>query len=236
MAGILDHLKELTANSVENLFYTTLRLRHRINFKTLEHEVIYKGQLLRTSEKWRFRLISPVFEEKFEKTTEATFKLETPQGTYFFKSFIQFIDDQLTLVGPFVVYQLTRRKNIRFPIPKDWNQSASFNSYDMRKLKSTGNILDLSVSGLRVLVDQELPIYQKNQELRVQFKIFRRAEIILKAVVKHIKKNAQKKQELGLEFIELSPVIQNRIDGICSDLSHFLAQDLASSLPIRGYK
>lgn len=236
MASILDHLKELAANSTESLFYETLRLRHRITFKLENIEVIYKGQLLRTSEKWRFQLISPSFENKYEKTVEATFKIETTQGTYFFKSFIQFIDDQLTLVGPFRLFQLTRRKNIRFPIPKDWEQSISFNSYDLRKMKSTGHIIDFSSSGLRLFVDQELPVYQKNQVLRVQFKIFRRAGIMLKAVVKHTKKNAKKKQELGLEFIELTSAIQNRIDGICSDLSHFQAQNLASSYPTRHHK
>ena len=236
MASVLDHLKELASNNIDSLFYNTIRMRHRVSFKIENSEVIYKGQLLRSSEKWRFQLVSPIFENKFEKTVEATFKLETAQGTYFYKSYIQWIDNEMTLIGPFKVYQLTRRKNIRFSVPKEWNQSISFNAYEMRKVKNTGKIIDFSVSGLRVIVDQELPIYQRNQELRVQFKIFRRAEITLKAVIKHIKRNSQKRQELGLEFIDLPGNIQNRIDGICDDLSHFLAQNLSSPPPIRGYK
>lgn len=236
MKTILDYLKELSDEQKEHLFYTVMRQRHKVDLKFATVDKTFKGYLLRTSDKWRFQIYSPGIEKLNQTFSEVTIKLESPYGTYFFKPRILFIDDEMTVVGPFQVYQLTRRKNIRFAVPAQWPQSASFYAYDNRKLKSTGRILDFSVSGLRLVVDQQLPLYTKHQIVHLQFKIYRRAEITIKATVKHIKKVKQHKQELGLEFVESTTAIQNRIDGICSDLSHHLAQDLASPPPIRGYK
>lgn len=117
------------------------------------------------------------------------------------------------------VIQLKRRKEPRFVIPKNWNQSGciviSANSHEQIRC----NVIDISKSGIRFeLTDETHQVYRRDDIIHIRFQIHKRAEVSTMAIVRFALYRPQNTSLLGLEFANISDLQSERVASIVGDL------------------
>jgi len=121
------------------------------------------------------------------------------------------------------VIQLKRRKEPRYQIPKKWSQSAFVMNLlpDIRLVNAV--VHDISLSGIRLEVLNPMVSLTLEQIISIQFQIYKRSEISCDAIVRFCHKKDQQGVLVGLEFIRLKPIQQNKIASIVEDLMTYIA-------------
>ncbi|MFZ3230761.1 MAG: hypothetical protein WA160_11195 [Pseudobdellovibrio sp.] len=219
--GILDYLSELKPDEVSKVFEIIQRRSLKIQFKSPENEKVGFVQFVATESANKLCLI---FKKDFNLINQTlTFKIKIGTEIYFFKTNIKSLANDFFIQGPFKLYKLIRRKNVRYIVPDSWAQSGCILAAQKKIMNSKFNIIEISNSGMRILVFPQLPRYEKKQQIQITFKIHKRAVITVSAIIKHMKNNKLGGPILGLEFVFENAMIQNRIQNICEDLAHSVA-------------
>jgi hypothetical protein len=119
------------------------------------------------------------------------------------------------------VIQLKRRKEPRYVIPKTWQQGATIISKPPVQEFINCNVIDISNSGMRVEVLNFMPIYQRNDIIKIKFHIHKRSEVGTMAIVRFILVRQGFNTQLGLEFADISKVHSERVASIVGDIQLF---------------
>lgn len=150
---------------------------------------------------------------KFNVGTEIYF-VKAPLKKYLNKHYF----DQSTRV-----IQLKRRKEPRYQPPKKWTQTAAVlnPTLEIRSVKCS--VIDISLSGIRLEVMQEVNFCKKDDVLKLQFQVYKRAEILCEGVVRFVLTRKGQGPIIGLEFTNLKDNQKERISNIVEDIVMFLS-------------
>lgn len=150
-----------------------------------------------------------------------TFSCTMGTQLFFFKSKVAKDRVGFYLADTFTIYELKRRRHIRFNIPPEWAKKCSIFIDARKTMKVPAEIINLSLSGLRFSLQSQIPEFRMHQKLALSFQIHKRSEVLCQAEVVFVKKNAATGPILGVEFVELSPLSEDKILNICDDLSRY---------------
>lgn len=121
------------------------------------------------------------------------------------------------------VIQLKRRKEPRYQPPKKWTQTAVVLNPTLEARSVKCSVIDISKSGIRLEVLQELNFCKKDDVLKLQFQIYKRAEIICEGTVRFVLTRNGQGPIIGLEFTNLKDNQKERISNIVEDIVMFLS-------------
>lgn len=176
-------------------------------------------------------------DKKIFLETTATEKLVAFQGltsikffigteVYFIKTTLEVVDDQICFDQASKIVQLKRRKEPRYNIPEKWNQTAAVWSIEL-KIKNMSRVTDISYSGCRFEVPKLSISVNKGDQIRIQYQIFKRADVVCDAIVRFIMRKPNGTTVLGLEFTQLQKSHKSRINSIVDDLvNHYSVKSL----------
>ncbi len=145
---------------------------------------------------------------------------------YFIKTTLEVLDDQICFDQSAKIVQLRRRKEPRYNIPEKWNQTAAVWSIEL-KIKNPAKVTDISYNGCRFEVPKLTLSINKGDQIRIQYQIFKRADVVCDAIVRFIMRKPNGTTVLGLEFTQLQKSHKSRINSIVEDLmNHYAIKNL----------
>ncbi len=218
---ILSFLNELSETEGRKILELIRNKDTKLKFKTENVKKIETAQLAISPLPNKFFLLPRTDFKKPE--SEVAFKIPIGTDVYFFKTLIHQEGKYFYIKLPFPIYKLIRRRDTRYMIPKNWAQSGAITSSEKKIFASKVELLELSMSGIKVHAYNELPRYEKLQKIKLAFKIHRRAEMQLFGLIRHVAFPKSGGQTLGIEFFIEGKLMENKIQNICDDLAYSLA-------------
>lgn len=167
-------------------------------------------------------LESPAIEKLFTFMGLTSIKFFIGTEVYFIKVPLEVVNDGICFPQDAKILQLRRRKEQRYNLPEKWNQNAAVWSIQL-KTKNNARVVDISNSGIRFEVPKLTLSISKGDQIRIQYQIFKRAEIVCDAVVRFIMTKPNGSAVLGLEFVNLQKTHKSRIGSIVEDLVNHYA-------------
>lgn len=220
MSSIMSELAPIEKNKAYSFLNRTVEKSSLIQIKVKNDERVVNTFLKKMNSRRHFYL-----GDKFEHLqvgTEVTIKVIVDEKLFFIKTELKKAENYFYFDNFDNFFELVRRKKPRFKIPQKWSQSAYIQSLATPyELKSTASIVEMSKAGMKLKIGPELPRYEDGLEIKVNFKIFRRAEISLKAKIIHVKKTKSGGPIIGVRFLDLSNLSQNKIQNVCDDLAFY---------------
>jgi len=216
----MDSLSQVEKNEVFQILSRIAARQTEISFKAHNSEKIYKTTIDKNAARKQFYLSNQDLD--FDVKLEVTFKIIIDRKLFFLKTNLKKGSIQYFFENTDNFFELVRRKKPRFEIPQHWTHAAKVQGQDNPgELKSPVTILDLSRTGMRVLIRSELPRYQKDQVVNLYFKIHRRAEIMVKSKIIYLQGKSGTGPVIGLEYADSSILITNKIQNVCDDLAFY---------------
>jgi len=220
--SILDQLIKLEKSEAFAVLTRAVQSRSALQIKPAGSQKVLNIKLHRSAGQRNFRIISDLAESLAGE--EVTVKVILDSRLFFIKSTISYDNHGVFLSGYENFFELVRRRRPRFRIPNNWSQQAVIHALDASyEIKSKAQIIELSAEGMKLAVNPELPRYEKNQNIKVFFKVFRRAEVVVNARVIHVKKNTSSGPTIGVQFAPASNLVRSKIQNVCDDLAFFYA-------------
>lgn len=221
MKSVLNELVHINSNLALEVLGYVVEFGTDIQIKIFGVNKIISTKLKRIGVKKKHLYVIPK-KDLFENKSQITIKIIINDKLFFLKTDVKKHEGYYCFDSCEHLYELVRRKKPRFSIPMQWSQSAVIqSSASAHELKTAANIIEMSTAGMKLRINAELPRYEMNQIINLKFKIFRRADIQLKAKIIHLRKNISTGPTVGLQFIDDSVLIKNKIQNICDDLAFF---------------
>lgn len=151
-----------------------------------------------------------------------SFNLKLGTRMFFFKSTIAKDLKGFFITDTVQMFELKRRRHERFEIPADWSQSCNVFIENTKDLKLDARIIDISLSGVRLFLKAQLPDFKTEQKISFIFQIHKRGEVMVTGIVRFVKKDSNFFQTLGIEFQNLTPLLESKIQNTCEDLERNL--------------
>jgi|GEM_PF-7083844 len=225
MKSILSELIQVEKDKVYLILNKVVKLGTEVQIKIWGEDKVLSATFKKigSSKFYYIMTRSSLLENKHE----ATIKIILLNKLFFLKTDIKKFDESYYFEKYDNFFELVRRKTPRLQIPHHWPQFAIIRAVENKNaLKSVAKIIEMSKSGIKLVVGPELPRYEKNQMIKLKFKIFRRGEIELYAKIIHHKNNPEGGPTLGAQFVDDSILIKNKIQNICDDLAFYYASTL----------
>lgn len=144
---------------------------------------------------------------------------------YFIKTTLEVANDQICFDQNSKIIQLRRRREPRYNIPERWNQAAAVWSIEL-KIKNPARVIDISYHGCRFEVPKLSLSINKGDQIRIQYQIFKRADVVCDAIVRFVMRKPNGTTVLGLEFTQLQKSHKSRINSIVDDLiNHYVVRN-----------
>ncbi len=230
MAHAVEHIKKLKATDARQIIYRGMQekmvLACTVGSELKVFDLTLQGELLAD----HIHLASKKWESLIGQECAFSFKVDT--RVYFFKTKVKKQAGDVVIKTDFDLFELVRRKDVRHKIPYEWPQSAAVLIDSKKEKKIAANIMDLSRSGIRLQLLAQLPEFKVGRSITFTIKIHRRAVAQINGVVKHSKRLPNQLPVIGVEFVDLTRVLEDRILNICNDIVRFqlLSQQNKKSL------
>ncbi len=220
MKTTLDYLVEISPEQNEKLIRNLLSLRESVQVKVTDEESVYNSLL----EKSEFRT-HLIFLNKalYSMNRSVTIKIAQNDDVYFFKAQLTQQGKWAAMVRPLHIFKLIRRREPRHRIPEGWTQSALILASDKININTPARIIELSNSGLKLQSATDLPRFEKDQKIKIQFKIHKRGGITAMGIIRHIRRNRTGGSTIGIEFILTNGLTEMKIHNVCDDLTFYYA-------------
>jgi c-di-GMP-binding flagellar brake protein YcgR len=220
MKSTLDYLVEISPEQNEKLLKSIINYRQSIQVKIAEIETIFSTLLEKAENKSQLILINKTPQLL---NRQATFKVTINDEVYFFKSKIEAHGKLAVTMRPEHIFKLIRRREPRHRIPTAWPQSVLILASEKININTPAHIIELSTSGLKLQSAADLPRFEKDQKIRLQFKIYKRGGITATGIIRHIRRNRTGGSTIGVEFITTNALTEMKIQNVCDDLTYFYA-------------
>ena len=219
MSHALEHIQKLTVEESLGILARGMREKMVVACTVNEELKVYDLSLYGELKKDRIVFSSKRWAELKNKTCAFSLKIDTQ--VYFFKAKVHGDGAEIYLKADFEIFELRRRRDIRYAIPYEWPQSAAIIIGSKKDKKMAANIMDLSASGIKMQVLSQLPEIKVGQKIAFTIKIHRRAIAYLTGVVRHSRRLHGELPIVGVEFDEVTPLLKDKINNICSDIVRF---------------
>lgn len=224
MSSVLEYMSEVSEAVTDKIFSRLAKEKINVFAKLNNKDVIVSGAFAATESKTHFFFNTKSL--KVEDEAPATFKISIGKSIYFFNSDVREVDKKFLIRKPVHVFELKRRREERFSLPKDWDQFALVLTPERTSFNSTAKILEISSSGIKLTVVPEIPRFELDQKVKMQIKIHRRATFVVNGIIRHVKKNKNSGPTIGVEFYNESNLTKSKVGSICDDLLYYYAQEL----------
>jgi hypothetical protein len=191
-----------------------------LNFVHLQKVLKIKLATLPAEATQRIYVMPLEVEELRDKLCAFSFKIGTQM--YFFKSKLKFNAKGFYVDAKTSVFELARRKHIRFETHKNYPIDCAIVVSADGKAKVTSELLNISPAGASFRLGEDDSIVRKGQTVHALIRAQGRAAFSVKGIVRFVKKKNNKPTEVGLEFSSLDEIQKNRIMTICEDLSFYI--------------
>lgn len=221
-----NNLAAVDRNETYQILSRVARGRIEVHLKEQDSDRIVKTTLFKNSARKQFYVENKKL--SFDKNNVVTFKIIIDRKLYFLKTTVRKGNQEYFFENFDHMFELVRRKKPRYLVPEHWAQTSKLHAVDAPvDLKSPATILDMSRTGIRLFVRADLPRYQKNQTVNLYFKIYRRAEILVKSKIIYVQNDPDGGSPiLGLEFSDNSILIGNKIQNVCDDLAFYWTSEM----------
>lgn len=222
MSNFLSGFQQLSKVSAYQLLTKVCKDEIVVQFKLPEEKKIFRSKLKRKDSLDSFYLLDDAIH--LSEDTEITVKIQIEKKLFFLKTVVRNKGKYLHLDSFNNTYELIRRRSPRFYIPEHWPQEATLHAAAANsRMRSTATIIEMSQLGMKLAIEADIPRYETDQIIKLYFKMFRRAEVILKAKIIHLKKIEPQGSRLGIEFIDLDTLQQLKVKNYCDDLAFYHA-------------
>lgn len=223
-SNILNDLAHIEKNKAYQILNRAADYRTEVQVKITGENKIQNVQLQKIGMRKHFYIREK--NHHFDSQPEVTVKIIIENNLYFLKTRIKKNENSYYFDDFEHLFELVRRKKPRFTIPDKWAQSAVIQATKTPyELKSAARIVEMSKAGMKLEIKAELPSYEKNQNIKLKFKIFRRGEVEVKAKIIHVKKSKSGGPTVGVQFEDDSNLLKNKIQNICDDLAFYFASE-----------
>ncbi len=166
--------------------------------------------------------------EHFDRLAEAkgiaTIKFSVGAEIYFVKTLLTQFQNKICFSKNIKVVHLKRRKEPRYVIPTKWNQLAHV--WDLEtKSKMDARVLDISKSGIKFEIKEPKFSFQKEKIARIQFQIYKRAEVVCDAEVRFFAIGKTSTALMGMSLVLVTENQKSRIESIIEDLILYNTQN-----------
>lgn len=219
MSHPLDHISKLKPTEFKDILTRGLRekliVACSVNDELKVYDLSFYGEL----KKDRIVLSSKRWLELKNKSCAFSMKVDTQ--VYFFKTKVFADEDEVYLKTDFDIFELKRRRDIRYAIPYEWPQSAAIIIGSKKDKKMAANIIDLSVSGIKLQLLAQVPELKIDQKIAFTIKIHRRSIAYLNGTVRHSRRVKNQLPFVGVEINVTSELLKDKLSNICSDIVRF---------------
>lgn len=223
MNSIINDLAPVEKNKAYLALNRVVDLMIKIQIKVKDDQRVYNCYLKKMNSRRHFYITEA---PALAPNSEITIKIIVDERLFFLKTTIKKSEGYFYFDEFDNFFELIRRKKPRFRIPKKWKQSGHIQSLATPyELKSGVEIIEMSKAGMKLRVQPELPRYEDDMEIKIAFKVFRRAEISLKAKIVHLKKSRDGGPVIGIKFSNVDTITQDKIQNVCDDLAFFHASE-----------
>lgn len=159
---------------------------------------------------------------------------------YFFHAPLKVSGDEGSFEVSCDVFKLQRRASLRLQIPASFGMYLAITEFQGKNIYTIAQIADISAGGARIFFSDAHSTTtasgtSKDPGLRAgdQFKCVLRTNskrnLDLSAIVKHSQKSVYHEEiieQFGIEFTDLTPLLQNRLLGMTMDLQQRLVKEV----------
>ncbi|MBC7742958.1 MAG: PilZ domain-containing protein [Bdellovibrionaceae bacterium] len=220
MKSTLDYLVEVTAEQNEKLLRMLVAGHVGVQVKVSQDESVNKTYVEKGLSKNQLYLSNKAL---VSSRGAGTFKMEHGTDIYFFKSTITQGEKFASIQQPLHIFKLIRRREPRYKIPSEWAQSALILATEKINLATPASLIEVSNSGLKIHCEMDLPRFEKDQRIRVQFKVYKRAGVIVNGIIRHIRRLRTGGSTIGIEFINNTTLSAGKVQSVCDDLTFYYA-------------
>jgi hypothetical protein len=219
MSHAVEHIHKL--KSAESIDVLSRGLREKlvvvctVNDELKVYDLSFYGEL----KKDRIILSSKRWSELKNKTCAFSMKVNTQ--VYFFKTKVLADENEIYLKTDFEIFELKRRKDIRYKVPYEWPQNAAIIIGSKKDKKMAANILDLSNTGIKLQLLAQIPEVKIGQKIAFTIKIHRRSIAYLNGVVRHSRRVKNQLPVIGVEIEVATELLKDKLNNICSDIIRF---------------
>ncbi len=218
---IVEFLNELPESESVLAIQHAFSKKALLVFKVETYPNPIKAQIDLILDKKAF-LNKELFDLKADLEKEVSIKFNLGTDVYFIKTNLKKTQNKYYFDMNSKVIQLKRRKESRHLVPKKWTQSSSIMG-DIKSLHMIKcNVIDISFSGIRLeIIDKGNFLFLRNDLVKIQFQIYKRAEITVEAIVRFFMNRNEATSLLGLEFMNLNDAQKDKVKSIIEDIILF---------------
>lgn len=144
---------------------------------------------------------------------------------YYFRSTAKSAQGKVLIPVPTEIYLLQRRQNYRVRIPDGYPAFYNIVLVNEKQQKITGQLVDLSSQGCRVICRLNAPIMKIGDTVTGELTIGTKSSIEIKGILRHLKvdESNQLIQTFGIEFTPLPAILENKLFAITMEIhkQHF---------------
>jgi hypothetical protein len=222
MKNILDHLTQIEKSEAYKILSEVASKNIEVSIKTEKFERVVNSKIQRITTRHFFYIKSQ--NSVFEDNASVTIKIYLNGRMFFLKTILKIANQGFYFSGFENTFELIRRQKPRFEIPKNWAQNCFLSTTQhLLEFRSKVTVLNFSKIGARIKVEPDLPKYKLNEIVNFFFKLHRRGEVSVQSKIIYLKASRVGGPILGLEFLESSILIQNKINNVLDDLAFHYA-------------
>lgn len=215
MSGAIDFLVDVPDDEVMSVLQSASSQKSVFVFKLAEFPTPMQTTIESFFEK-RVILDKDIANLQFNIEQDVSIKFNVGTEIFFVKTKLKRYLNRVYFERTAKLVQLKRRKEPRFVVPKKWTQTASLNGISCL-------VQDISLSGIRFECADPQIIFKTKEIVRVQFQIYKRAEISLDAIIHFFLSRPNSSSLIGMEFKNMANNHKEKIKAIVDDISHFQA-------------
>lgn len=140
---------------------------------------------------------------------------------YFFLTIVGFEDEVPFLKIDVDLFQLQRRKNMRFAVPAYYNATVSIIELNGKSLFIESRVLDIGAGGCRVLIEKAEPIFKMDDKLIIVLHMGHRRPLQFQIEVRFVKMD-EAKQVMGLQYLGRDSTMENKLLTMMTDFQREL--------------
>ncbi len=219
MSHALDHISKLKPAESKDVLTRGLREKLVVACTVNEELKVYDLSFYGELKKDRIILSSKRWLELKNKSCAFSMRVDTQ--VYFFKTKVYADENEVYLKNDFDIFELKRRRDIRYIIPYEWPQNAAIIIGSKKDKKMAANIIDLSISGIKLQLLAQIPEIKIGQKIAFTIKIHRRSIAYLNGTVRHSRRVKNQLPKIGVEIEVSSELLKDKLNNICSDIVRF---------------
>ena len=219
MSHALDHISKLKPAESKDVLTRGLREKLVVACTVNEELKVYDLSFYGELKKDRIILSSKRWLELKNKSCAFSMRVDTQ--VYFFKTKVYSDENEVYLKNDFDIFELKRRRDIRYILPYEWPQNAAIIIGSKKDKKMAANIIDLSISGIKLQLLAQIPEIKIGQKIAFTIKIHRRSIAYLNGTVRHSRRVKNQLPKIGVEIEVSSELLKDKLNNICSDIVRF---------------